>query len=238
MLARSVDGVDQLRLEVVPTPADAGGGFHVEIYVNGVEMTTAGAGLGMDTFDLLIPDNKLVATTEPRRVPVARCRCGVYGCGVTDIAIERLGDIVRWEWLVETPMDRAVEFNTADYDREIERVAADHGWETPERLAGRLVLEQVDRDHLASLGLTVSGACNDWRDPGVFTAWLSDPGRYQVIVDFPWGDLDPTAMANEVCRVLTHDSPDTWRARWHGNAPETRSTPPLLAGSRWTRMPI
>jgi hypothetical protein len=49
------------------------------MFVNGVEMTAAGAGLGMDPYDLLVPDNRLIATYEPRVVPIARCECGVYG---------------------------------------------------------------------------------------------------------------------------------------------------------------
>lgn len=40
--------MDQLRLAVTPLPPDAGHGLQVEIYVNDVEMTALGAGLGMD----------------------------------------------------------------------------------------------------------------------------------------------------------------------------------------------
>ena len=228
--------MDQLRLAVVPTTAAAGGGFHVEIYVNDVEVTGAGAGLGMDTFDLLIPLNKLSATSEGRRVAVARCDCGVYGCGATDVVVQRVGDTVRWDWLVETPMDRSVEFDARDYDAEVLRVARDHRWETPERTAGRLVLEELDRSRLEAVGLELAGACNDWRNADLFTAWMVDPGRYQVVVDFDWSDLSPAALAEVVCRTLAEDPPQAWRARWLGNTPQTRDVPPAMAGPGWSRL--
>jgi hypothetical protein len=228
--------VDRLRLAVVPTPAGAGGGFHVEIYVNDVEMTAAGAGLGMDAFDLLVPTNELLATAEARRVPVARCTCGTYGCGVTDVVVQRAGGTVRWQWRVETPMERDVVFDAAAYDREVRRAGDDHSWETADRTAGRLVLEHVVRSRMRPGGLEVTGACNDWRDRRVFTAWLSDPGRYQVVVDFDWGDHTPSELADEVCRALADDPPPTWRARWSGITHETRDAPPPMAGPGWRSM--
>ena len=47
-------------------------------------MTAAGAGLGMDPYAVLVPVNRFAAREEPVTIPVARCTCGVYGCGVTD----------------------------------------------------------------------------------------------------------------------------------------------------------
>lgn len=221
---------------MVPTPPDAGRGFHVEIYVNDVEMTAAGAGLGMDAFDLLVPTNRLAATDEPRTVPVARCGCGVYGCGVTDAVVQRIGDTVRWDWQVEVPMDRAVVFDAADYDREVDRAHRDHSWETPERTAGRFVLEKIGRTRAGRTGLVITGASNDWRDPSTFTAWLVDAGRYQVVVDFPWAGRTPSELADEVCRTLSDDDPASWPARWFGNLPETRDVPPRMAGPDWRRL--
>jgi hypothetical protein len=72
---------------------DAGGGFQVQVFVNGAEMTSAWAGLGMDPYDLLVPSNRLVATVEPRTAGIARCSCGVYGCGSTDVTIV----VSRWD---------------------------------------------------------------------------------------------------------------------------------------------
>jgi hypothetical protein len=83
--------VDTLRLEVSPASDDSGGGFQVEVFVNDVEMTSAGAGLGMDPYDVLIPENRLIASDSPRTTPIARCGCGVYGCGSTDVTISSIG---------------------------------------------------------------------------------------------------------------------------------------------------
>jgi len=101
----------------------------VLVYLNDVEMTSAGAGLGMDPYRVIIPTNRLVASCEPRTTPIARCECGRYDCGATDITITRHGDRVRWDWLMEVPMNRGVSFDAADYDREISRVAFDQSWE-------------------------------------------------------------------------------------------------------------
>ncbi len=80
-------------MEVTPdTGAD--GAFQLLVYVNDVEMTSAGAGLGMDPYDVIIPVNLLVASPEPHTVPIARCDCRVYGYGSTDITITRSGDLV------------------------------------------------------------------------------------------------------------------------------------------------
>jgi hypothetical protein len=108
-------------------------------------MTSAGAGLGMDPYQVIIPTNRLMASSEPHTTPIAGCECGTYGCGATDITITRHGDRVHWDWLIEVPMNRGVTFDAADYDREISRVASDHSWETPERTAGRLILTGKDR---------------------------------------------------------------------------------------------
>ena len=94
---------DSLRFEVTPVVTEIGDGFQVCVHVNDVEMTSAGAGLGMDLYDVLVPTNRLVAAVEPRTLPIARCACGVYGCA-TDITITRDGDLVRWDWSREVPM--------------------------------------------------------------------------------------------------------------------------------------
>src|SRR4051812_38926240 len=103
-------------------------------------MTAGGAGLGMDPFDLLFPENRLLPSAEPHTIPVARCDCGNYGCGMTDVRISREPGVVHWDWLIEAPINRRVTFDSVDYARELERVTADSRWETADRTAGRLVL--------------------------------------------------------------------------------------------------
>lgn len=226
-------GVDSLRLAVAPVSDEAGGGFEVQVYVNDAEMTSAGAGLGMDPYDLLVPTNRLLATPTRRTVPIARCGCGVYGCGSTDVSILGDGDLVRWEWLIEVPVTRAVSFAAGQYDAEVRRVAADHSWETAERTAGRLVLTRVDRDALRSHGLAVSWVANDYRDPELFRVALQLGNDYQIFVGARWGDRSPEELADEVCEILGQ-GPEEWRASWHAIKPAL-SGPPPIAHRSWRR---
>lgn len=223
-------GVDSLRLEVSPTPR-AGGEFQVQIYVNGTEMTAAGAGLGMDPYQILVPTNRLVAVSQPHTVPIARCDCGVYGCGSTDVTIMRDGDRVHWDWSLEVPMTRGVSFAAAEYDGEVARVAADHSWETPERSAGRRVLTDMDRELLLTYNLRPSWVANDYRDQELFRVALQFNRDYQVFVDTPWRGRDPEELAGEVCATLARP-PRTWHATWHAMIPSL-TTPPEIAGPSW-----
>lgn len=219
--------VDTLRLAVAPV--SDGYGFEILVYVNDEEMTSAGAGLGMDPDDLLVPVNRLQATTAPVTVPIARCECGEYGCGSTDVTIVRDGASVHWDWSLEVPMDRGVTFAAAQYDAEVARVGADRSWETPERTAGRLVLTGVDRDRLTGRGLRIGSAANYYLDETKFVVSLMF-GTYQVFVLTPWLDRTPEELAREVCATLLRP-PQEWVATWH----DTRSTgtPPEIAGPLW-----
>ncbi len=225
-------GLDKLRLEVVPVDAEAGGGFQVQVYVNDVEITTSGAGMGMDPYDALVPTNRLVASSQPGRVPIARCTCGVYGCGSTDVNITRDGELVHWDWLLEVPMSRGVTFVAVEYDAEVTRLAADHSWETPERTAGRLVLRDVDRDQLSAYGLRPTWVANDYRDHEMFRVALQIDGDYQVFVDTPWRGRGPEELAREVCEKLT-TPPHKWRATWHAIKPALTG-PPQIARRSWS----
>jgi hypothetical protein len=79
----------------------------VRVLINDVERTSAGAGFGIDPYEVLVPTNRLVATTQPRTVPIARCgACGVSDCVGTDVTIVRDDDLVHWDdyqILVTTP---------------------------------------------------------------------------------------------------------------------------------------
>lgn len=224
--------MDTLRLTITPVGDDAGGGFQVEIHVNDIDVAKNGAGLGMDPYAVLIPVNRFVAREEPHVVPVARCGCGVYGCGMTDATIARVGNRVRWDWDAEVPMPRPAVFEAGAYDREVRRVAEDRAWETPERTAGRLLLSTVGPEELPS-GLRFDWAGNDWRDPSRFRVCLQIPDEHQIFISFDWGDRDPQALASEVRRVLTTQAPARWRAEWHSIRPN--GGPPAIAGPGWTK---
>lgn len=63
---------DRIRFWVRPVPEDVGG-FELQVYVNDTEMTSVGAGMGMDPYEVLVPENRLVATEASTRIPIARC---------------------------------------------------------------------------------------------------------------------------------------------------------------------
>jgi hypothetical protein len=186
---------DHLRLSVIPIPEHIGG-FEVQVFVNDVEMTAAGAGLGMDPYDVLIPENRFVATATSHRIPLARCECGTYGCGVTDVSILRDVDVVHWDWHGEVPMNRGVTFQASEYDAEIARVARDLAWETPDRMAGRLVLENVDREVLARNHLEFGWVANAHRDPSQFCVCLTYAKSHQIFLYTPWAGRSPRELAS------------------------------------------
>jgi hypothetical protein len=228
--------VESFRLEVAPTSV-GDGGFQLLVHLNDVEMTSAGAGLGMDPYDVIIPTNRLLASSEPHTTPIARCECGIYGCGATDITITRSGERVHWDWLYEAPMNRGVSFDAAEYAREVDRVASDHSWETPERTAGRLILTGVDRKHLLSYGLVPVWAAQHHGHPELFRVALQMDTGYQVFVDTPCRNRSPEYLAQAVCARLTAP-PDQWDAMWHAIEPALRSKPPAIAGRHWRVFPL
>lgn len=217
--------VNVLELRVVPTPRDAGGGFHVEIWIDGTELTASTAGLGMDAYDVLIPDVRLEASTEPRRVAVARCDCGVYGCAAADVTVQLDGDVVRWAW--DDRMKHT--FDVTQYRAELQRARTELSWETPERTAGRFVLERHDRTALAERGLRIDWLANAATER--FEVALRAGHTHQVFVPVPWEGRTPEALATAVVALL-REPPSTWTAEWH--AIERGGGPPVIAGPTWT----
>jgi hypothetical protein len=228
------DGIDSLRLAIVPVALPGSSGFAVEVHVNGMEMTSPGGGLGMDPYDLLIPANKLLATPAPRSLQIGRCACGDTGCAWTNVTITRDGDLVRWEWGSGAP--KTFSFAAAQYDAEVERVASDHSWETVERTAGRLVLSHVDRDALGSHGLAVDSAGNRFHHPDEFCVALRLGDDYQIFVDIPWRDRGPEELAADICELLAR-GPGEWRASWNAIRPANQE-PPQIASASWRREPL
>lgn len=227
--------LDTLRLDIDASGADKGV-VELKVYVNGIEMTSAGAGMGMDPFDVFVPANRLVAAAEPSTAIVARCSCGEYGCANTAVTITRSGEVVQWEWLHKKPIDRNPRFDAAEYDREVARVAADHAWESPERTVRRLVRTTVDRDHLQTYGLRVGWIDTDSRDTEFVSVQMTLDDDYLVWIRVPWFDRSPEQLAAALCAELAR-SPREWNAEWRAaewRAAESRkTTPPSIAGVSW-----
>ncbi|MBT8227891.1 MAG: hypothetical protein HKP61_15675 [Dactylosporangium sp.] len=223
--------LDTLHLAIAPTGGEADDDFQVLVYVNDTEITTAGAGLGMDPNHLLIPTNRLVATSVPRTVGIARCECGVYGCGATDVTITRGPGVVHWDWSAEVPMSCGVSFPADLYDAEVARIAADHTWETPACTAGRLILTGVDHQRLRAHGLKLTWAANDYRDHARFQIALQVDDDYQVFLSLPWHGENPEALARRALATL-QTPPATWDATWQAIKPALTGPPPI-AGPSW-----
>lgn len=222
---------DVLRLEIMPIRND-GRGFEVLIHVNDEEITTAGAGMGMPPFRLLVPTNRLAASTDPRREVVASCTCGEPGCGSTEARITRAGNAVHWEWYVDVPMGHGVSFEAAAYDAEVERIAADQSWQRPVDAVTRRVLDEVDRDVLAGVGLELSWAAEDFRDPRSFlVALLARDAGFQVFLRFGLDGRSTDQVADEVLHTLRRP-PGKWHASYHSMQVGRRGRPPM-AGWRW-----
>lgn len=223
-----------IRFAVIPVPREVGDEFEVQVFVDDVEMTSLGAGLGMSPFSLLIPENRLAASAEPRVVPIARCTCGVYGCGVTDVQIQRDGGVVRWEWLHKTPVDRGTTFDAAPYDDEVARIGADRTWERPQDTAQRLILTGVDRARLADDGLTLRFAEPAFDDPSAYRVVLQTiDNAYQVFLRFALDGRSPVEIVDEALETL-RTPPATWPATF---SPMTMAAqgPPDIAGRPWRR---
>ena len=219
---------DHLCLAVVP--GEGRDEFAVEIHINGVEMTAKGAGLGMDPFDVLVPTNRF-ATGGPTTIPVARCGCGVYGCGMTDVNITRADGEVHWEWLKERPIRTPSVFDAHQYDAEVERVAGDFAWETPVRTAGRLVRTREDvRTALAANDLRIGWTGSH---EGPFQVCLAYHHSHQILLRFEWAGRTPEALAALVTETLRDTPPTEWRAAWHSIQSDVAPTPPPFAGPAW-----
>jgi len=217
---------DRLRLDI--TSGDEG--FEVLIHVNELEITQAGAGMGMHPFDLFVPANRLVATTGPQRVIVARCSCGETGCGSTEARIVRDDGVVHWDWSVDVPLGHGVSFDAAAYDAEVERIGADRSWQRPADTVVRLVLEGADREFLAAAGLRLSWAAQDHRDPQQFlVALVAGAENFQVFLRFPM--KEPERLADEVLQTL-RQPPKRWRATFRSSVVGRRGRP-SMAGRRW-----
>ncbi|WP_133784270.1 hypothetical protein [Kribbella sp. VKM Ac-2571] len=217
---------DTLRFEIKPSG-------EVLIYVNDLEITEAGAGMGMHPFNLFVPSNQLVATAEPRHVVVARCTCGESGCGSTEARITRIGSVVHWDWYVDPPLGHGMSFEAAQYDAEVERIGNDRSWQRPVDSVTRLVIEAVDRERwFIPGGLELSWAGVDHRDPQQFlVALFVKDEQFQVFLRFPIGDQAPEQLADDVLRTL-RQPPRTWRATFHSLTVGRRGRP-SMAGWRW-----
>lgn len=209
--------------------------FAVQIYVNDVEMTGMGAGLGMQPETILVPENKLIAGTEPSVVPVARCDCGELGCGATWARIARSGDMVRWDWGVMVPMDHSVVFDAVQYDPEVARAGADRSREAPGLAAWQLIEQRVDRKALLAHQIVLLWGGSDYRNPERFQIALRNGPWYDILIDTDWAGRSPAELASDICALVARP-PREWPATWNGRG-SLKGFPPKFAGPGWVESP-
>lgn len=191
--------------------------------------------MGLDPDDILIEPCPLIGEADRRLATVARCSCGIVGCGRVEVEIRRSNDRVVWECVeyTDTGHPTTLEFLAQPYEAEIQRALHDHSWETPDRTAARLLASLLNRDILTRNQLTFSWASGRTRQ-GMFTIALtlsSASGQCQILVHLPWTGELPDEIATAGAELLERP-PETWPlVEWYPQ--DTRPQPPPFNGPGW-----
>jgi len=182
--------------------------------------------IGLDPDQLLLQPCALIPSTAGHKATIARCDCGEVGCGNVQVFVRSEDERVAW-----VDGDRTLRFSSSQYLSEIARAQSDTGWETPDRTAGRLVRQRVDRAVLARAGMTF-----DWASGRISKGQLTislrlEPGPYQVLVSIPWKEELPPEIADVAVAALRRD-PRTWEAVGYFPQGGDLGDPPL-SGPGW-----
>jgi hypothetical protein len=200
------DSLPEFEIKVRPSPETgdhevcllAGGLDLVELFAPGL--------MGLDPGDLLVEPCSLFAEGEAHRAVIGRCSCGVIGCGSVEVNIQRADRLVSW---TETYSARSVQFDAAQYCKEVERALCDYSWESPERTAGRFIAREVDRLSLAKNGFEFRWASGGTKE-GMMTVSLElNPGPYQVLISLPWDGKDIDGIVRQFTMIL-RQGPESW----------------------------
>src|SRR5262249_60859996 len=99
--------------------------------------------------------------------------------------------------------------------------------------ASRVLANRVDRQALASRGLTFTWGSGRVRK-GAFSVSLKlEPGPYQVLLHLPWSGGSPEEIAQQ-CVEFLRQPPSNWLgAEWFPQ--QVNLGPPSLAGPSWRR---
>lgn len=155
--------------------------------------------LGLDPPEFF--EQKSLTTSGNLRI--GRCECGCVGCGDTYVKVLRSQDKVEWSF---SSGAETIEFDRVEYDREIERAAADFSWETPDRTVERLV-SNLDYSSCEKLGLRFEFASARIKNDKVILSFRS--GDEQKLFDIPWTHRDhqqAVADASELILKISKSS--------------------------------
>lgn len=220
------DTLAEFRIKVRPSPGS--NDHEVCLLADGtnlIEQFEKGM-MGLDPADLLTETCALRPSSLPHVALIARCGCGVIGCGRIEVTIHKDGERVIWTAIDSS---RNIQFDAAQYEAEIERAIHDHSWETPERTSGRLIFLSVDRASLARRGFEFSWASGRCFEGMMTVSLMLTPGPYQVLVRQPWDGKDIDGIVSKFKKILSQP-PETWpNVQWN---PQVKGLgPPPFADS-------
>ena len=185
-----------LRLEITPSPSS--NDHEVKVWVDDRDLLSELDALGLDPDDLFVPTPTLIPSAFPTTATLARCSCGVLGCGDVRVRIDAENPWILW---TVDGLKSSLRFVRQDYEAEVLRAANDQTWEPPDRSAARLVRMGIPRvaDHLDQLGVRF-GWASGRVEAGKFTVSLFSP-EGQVLVHVPAGGT-PEALADRMLQAL------------------------------------
>ena len=218
----------EFRIKVNPSPQT--NDHKVCLLANGADLVDQFATglIGLDPDDLLVEPCVLRADSTLHVALIGRCSCGIVGCGSVEVKIQKDSDRVIW---TAKDSSRSVQFQVTQYDAEVERALRDHSWETPERTAGRLISQAVDKTSLARRGFEFSWASGRCTDGMMTASLLLRPGPYQILVRLPWNGQDINDIVDQFKSVLS-EPPEMWlNVQWNPLAQGLG--PPPIAGPGW-----
>jgi hypothetical protein len=184
--------------------------------------------IGLDPDDILVEPCRLRPSGHPHAATIARCECGVIGCGSVEVEVRSDGDGVLW---IEE--NRTLRFSADQYLAEIRRAQADTTWETADRTAARLVRAGVPSEWLTKNGLSFEWASGRTGSATLTVSLRLEPGPYQVLVSLPWRNQAPEEVAQSMLRLL-QEEPRAWRDVRYSPFRTDLPEPPLI-GPGWRR---
>ena len=224
------EGFSEIAFDVEPSPET--NDHRVLIFIDGRDLIKEYCPdmMGMDPDDIL--HHRFLAPQElPFEATVARCGCGVVGCGSATVEISTEAETVVWNsWnggLAHNNPGKLV-FQRTHYLDALAKAVDDHSWETPERTAARLLSGKVDIEVLAGHQLKYQWASGRVRD-GLFTVSMIGPeGYHQILLHVEWADESPEEIADMAAALLRTDPRGWANVTWYGQATE-----PPFRGRAW-----
>ena len=226
----------RIRVSASPESND----HQVRFEVDGADLIAGlwGDMLGLDPDEILTQPCPLSVDSAESVVTVARCSCGVTGCGSEHVTIGEKDGSVTWLSGSRT----VLRVDAAAYHSEVARALLDFSWETPDRTAARLFRTRVNPSALRAAGFILEWASGRVRD-GRFTASLrlEEEGTYQVLVSIPWRKLGlrrspaaPDVVADELIVELAKEPTEWAEVEWSPMGQGQGS--PRAGGPRWRRL--